>query len=81
MHRQTIAKNEDDVKPEKTTIYASNNNNAAEVHEEKPAESLPLLPLLNLLYCLAHTVDIKRSTILDVPAKAMKTIAHLWRNF
>ena len=43
------AKNEDDVKPEKTTIHASNNNNAAEVHEEKSAESHPLLPLLNLL--------------------------------
>ena len=63
MHRQTIAKNEDDIKPEKTTIHASNNNNAAEVHEEKSAESHPLLPLLNLLYCSAHTVDIKRSTI------------------
>ena len=32
-------KNEDDVKPEKTTIHPSNNNNAAEVHEEKSAES------------------------------------------
>ena len=39
-------KNEDDVKPEKTTIHASNNLNAAEVHEEKSAESHPLLPLL-----------------------------------
>ena len=50
-------KNEDDVKPEKTTIHPSNNNNAAEVHEEKSAESHPLLPLLNLSYCLAHTVN------------------------
>ena len=39
-------KNEDDVKPKKTTIHASNNLNAAEVHEEKSAESHPLLPLL-----------------------------------
>ena len=46
MHRQTIAKNEDDIKPEKTTIHVSNNLNAAEVHEEKSAESHPLLPLL-----------------------------------
>ena len=33
-------KNEDDVKPEKTTIHA------AKVHEEKSVESHPLLPLL-----------------------------------
>ena len=52
-------KNEDDVKPEKTTIHLSNNNNPAEVHVEKSAESHPLLPLLNLSYCSAHTVDIK----------------------
>ena len=73
-------KNEDDVKAGKTTIHASNNN-AAEVYEEKSAESHSLLPLLKLSYCSAHTVEIKRSTILDVPAKAMKTLAHLWRNF
>ena len=39
-------KNEDDVKPEKTTIHASNYLNAAEVHEEGSAESHPPLPLL-----------------------------------
>ena len=46
-------KNEDDVKPKKTTIHPSNNNNAAEVHEEKSAESHPLLPLLNPSYLLS----------------------------
>ena len=73
-------KNEVDLTTEKTITHASNNNNVAEVHEEKSAESHPLLPLLNLLYCSAHTVDIKRVTILDVPAKAIKIPAHLWRN-
>ena len=56
---ESVKKNEDDVKPEKTTIHASNNNNAAEVNGEKSAESHPLLPVLNSSYCSAHTVEFK----------------------